>query len=152
MTFFHISKIMLMGKKWTWKFGKAFWFIFCQLFWSRNHTASLHIQLHKDLLHLCPLIHRLLWGLEKDQAWFGQGELLRCSKLFKPWISKEILRFILRAICGICQSGQGDAGGFCVHRRRCWQSVCTVSRETFGHLAKAPTCLAEVCTSLQRSN
>jgi len=24
MSFFHISKIMLMGKKWTWKFGKAF--------------------------------------------------------------------------------------------------------------------------------
>ena len=134
VSFFSYFQNNADGGKWTWKFGKAFWFIFCQLFWSRNHAASSHIQLHKDCLHLCPLIHRLLWGLEKDQAWFGQGELLRRSKLFKPWISKEIFHFILRAICGICQSGQGDAGSF--------QSVCTVSGETLGHLAKAPICLA----------
>ena len=124
MSFFHISIIMLMGKKWTWKFGKAFWFIFCQLFWSRNHAASSHIQLHKDLLHLCPLIHRLLWGLEKDQAWFGQGELLRCSKLFKPWVSKEILCVssweqyvafakVAKEMLAVSVCTEGDAGRVC---------------------------------------
>lgn len=82
-------------------------------------------------------------GLRERPGLVWAGGIIKMQQAIQTLgLQGDFVCFILRAICGICQSGQGDAGGFCVHRRRCWQSVCTVSRETFGPLAKAPTCLA----------
>lgn len=126
---------------------KAFVHILPTLFRLRNHLLLSTFNFTKTFYISVHLFTGSPVG-RKDQSLIWAGELVRCSKLFKLPGSQEI-----------CISSESNMWRAKVWR--CWRfpvctegdagRVCAQWAETFGHLAKAPTCLA-ICTSLQRSN